>query len=262
MFQAKPRHVRVSTEEFDRAPGVSLEAWGLLLWIGRFRAERWPSNVIRVADLGATGASIRRLRRLLMELWNAALISLVDDDAEAEALLMLDDEEAASKLAEAIDQRVFEPKIGKSWRIICEMLAEDGVNLSTVDRGRLLNRERQRRHRFRQKLKKQLWLGESFRMDDNGVTSRPSNHIQDPPYPRHLPAQIAAPPGARGSVVASGALGSTTPTVEQNRPEKSLGGGPSLYPPAATENAPLPAGSEASSLLDGATLALNAMLQN
>ena len=99
-------------------------------------------------------------------------------------------------------------------------------------------------------------------MDHNGVTSRSGNLIQDPPYPRDLPAQIAAPTGARGSVVASGALDSPTPAVEQNRPEKSLEGGGSLYPSAATENALPPAGSEASSLLDGATLALNALLQN
>lgn len=238
MMHGRPRYVRVSTAEFDLAPGVSLEAWGLLLWIGRFRAERWPACVVRVADLGATGASIRRLRRLLMELWNAGLVTLVDDDLRHSEALLGDDDDAAARAFEELENRVSTLEIGKQWRIICEMLAEDSPNLDQAARARLLNRERQRRHRFRQKLKAQVAQQPLFRIDHNGVTSRPLRLDHDPPPTPSSPGESAAPTGARVFEVASGARGARTPAVEQNRPVESLGGGGSHYPPGESANAP------------------------
>lgn len=261
-MHGRPRHVRISVEEFTNAPGVSLEAWGLLLWIGRFRAERWPSNVVRVADLAACGANIRRLRRLLAELWNAGLVMLIDDDLDAQAYLLADDDERASKLMEEIDQRCLSLEIGQTWRIICEMLAEDSPNLAAIERARQLNAERQRRFRFRKKLRSTAQMKLGFRLDDNARYVTPLNVEVDPPKPPRGPAEIAPPGGGSDSVACGDGRQPGTGFPTQNRPEKSLEGGGSLYPPSEIENAAPRGNGEPSVMLNGAGAVLDALLRN
>jgi len=255
--------VRVSVEEFTNAPGVSLEAWGLLLWIGRFRAERWPSNVVRVADLAASGASIRRLRRLLAELWDAGLVTLIENDAEADAwLALLGDDEAALKLAEELDRRSINLEIGKHWRIICEMLAEDSPNLAAIERARQLNAERQRRFRFRKKLRSTAQMNLGFRLDDNARYVTPSYVEVDPPKPPRGPAEIAPPGGGSDSVAFGDGSQPAPPTPGRNRPEEKPGRGGSQYAPPEAETPPPRVNGEASVMLNGAGAVLDALLRN